>query len=62
MDNITLKPAEKLIFEYDLEYHHLPLKKMSISYKTYWSNDNYPDIKMQSADGCAKDFDVYINR
>ena len=61
VDNITLKRWEVLEFEYELEYHHVPLKNMSISYETYWSNDKYPDIKLQSVDGCTKDFDGYIN-
>ena len=57
VDNITLAPWEMMTFEYDLEYHHMPLKKMSITYNTfYW---DWPDIKLQSVDGCVKDFDVY---
>jgi hypothetical protein len=50
-----------MIFEYDLQYHSLPLREMSIAYKTFWSNDDIPDIKLQSVDGCEKDFDAYIN-
>lgn len=61
IDNIKLAPWEKMIFEYDLQYHSLPLREMSIAYKTFWSNDDIPDIKFQSVDGCEKDFDVYIN-
>ncbi len=48
-------------FEYDLEYHHVPLKKMSITYETYWSDDDFPDIKLQSTDWCIKDFSWYVN-
>ena len=39
-----------MVFEYDLEYHPLPLKKMSITYDTFWSNDKWPDIKLQYVD------------
>jgi hypothetical protein len=39
-----------MVFEYDLQYHALPLKKMSISYDSFWSNDKLPDIKLQSVD------------
>ena len=48
VDDITLKPWEKMIFEYDLEYHHMPLKKMSVTHETFWSSDEFPDIKLQS--------------
>ena len=61
IDNINLSPWEKMIFEYDLEYHALPLKKMNISYNSFWSNDKLPDIKLQCVDWCGKDFDWYIN-
>ena len=37
-----------MIFEYDLEYHHMPLKKMSVTHETFWSSDEFPDIKLQS--------------
>ncbi len=61
IDNIKLSPWEKMEFEYDLEYHPLPLKKMSITYDTFWSNDKWPDIKLQYVDWCWKDFDWFIN-
>ena len=58
VDNITLAPWERMTFYYDLEYHQLPLQKMSITYDTfYWA---WPDIKLQSVDWCQKDFDVYF--
>jgi hypothetical protein len=44
-------------FEYDLEYHHIPVKKMTITRNTFYGEG--PDIKLQSVDGCEKDFDVY---
>ena len=57
VDNITLAPWERMTFYYDLEFHQLPLQKMSITYDTfYWP---WPDIKLQSVDWCKKDFDVY---
>jgi hypothetical protein len=61
IDNIELSPWQKMIFEYDLEYHALPLKKMNISYDSFWSNDKLPDIKLQCVDWCEKDFDWFIN-
>ena len=61
VDNIILSPNDKLIFEYDLEYRPLPLKTVSLTYDTFYSQDLYPDIKWQCTDGCSKDFDVYIN-
>ncbi len=61
IDNIRLLPWEKMVFEYDLEYHALPLKKMSISYDSFWSNDKLPDIKLQCVDWCVKDFSWFIN-
>lgn len=61
IDNIELWWWETLIFEYDLEYKELQLRDMSITYDTFWSSDKYPDIKLQSIDGCTKDFDGYIN-
>ncbi len=61
IDNIKLSPWEKMVFEYDLQYHALPLKKMSISYDSFWSNDKLPDIKLQSVDWCVKDFDWFLN-
>ena len=57
VDNITLSPGETMSFEYDLEYHHLPVKKVSITYETFYSD--WPDIKVQSVDWCDKDFEVY---
>ena len=62
IDNISLNPWEKLVYQYDLEYSDLALKNMYITYDTFWSNDKYPDIKLQSSDGCIKDFDAYINQ
>ena len=57
VDNITLSPWETMAFEYDLEYHHIPVKEISITHQTfYWE---WPDIKVQSVDGCDKDFEVY---
>ena len=50
-----------MVYEYDLEYKAVPLRKMSITYDTFYSNDELPDVKLQSIDGCAKDFEVYIN-
>ena len=62
IDNISLKPWEMMQFEYDLEYRSIPLREMSITYDTfYWGGDEYPDIKLQSVDWCAKDFDAYLN-
>lgn len=57
VDNIHWQTS----FEYDLEYQHVPLKKMSITYETYWSDDEFPDIKLQSVDWCIKDFIWYVN-
>ncbi len=56
VDNIQWK----VTFEYDLVYRHVPLKKMSITRKTYRSDDEYPDIKLQSIDWCVKDFSWYV--
>ena len=57
VDNINLAPGEVMTFEYDLQYHHMPTKKLSITYDTfYW---DWPDLKVQSVDWCEKDFDVY---
>jgi hypothetical protein len=39
-----------MIFEYDLEYHNMPLKKIGLTYETYYSSDALPDIKVQSVD------------
>jgi hypothetical protein len=39
-----------MVFEYDLEYRSIPLKEMDITYETFYSNDNLPDIKLQSVD------------
>ena len=61
IDNIVLKPGEEMIFEYDLEYHQIPLRKMSVTYDTFWSKDKYPDIKLQCIDGCEKNFDWFVN-
>ena len=61
IDWITLWPSETMVFEYDLEYRSIPLRKMDITYETFYSNDNLPDIKLQSVDWCEKDFDAYIN-
>ena len=61
IDNITLSPWETMVFEYDLEYTQIPLRDISVTYVTFWSDDDYPDIKMQSVDWCVKDFDVYVN-
>ena len=57
VDNITLAPWESMSFEYDLEYHQLPLKKMSITYDTFYGE--WPDIKLQSVDWCDKNFMVF---
>ena len=57
VDNITLNPWESMSFEYDLEYHQLPLKEMSITYDTFYGE--WPDIKLQSVDGCDKNFMVF---
>jgi hypothetical protein len=35
-------------FEYDLEYHHVPAKKLSITYDTFYGDG--PDLKVQSVD------------
>ncbi len=61
IDNITLSAWEKMIFEYDLEYHNMPLKKIGLTYETYYSSDALPDIKVQSVDWCEKNFGVFIN-
>lgn len=61
VDNIKLLPWERMVFEYDLEYHAIPLKNMSISYVSFWSNDELPDIKLQSVDWCVKDFSWFVN-
>jgi hypothetical protein len=38
---------------------------MSLSYDAVWappySSDSYPDVKMQSTDGCDKDFNAFLN-
>ena len=39
VDNITLNPWESMSFEYDLEYHQLPLKKRSIHMIRSMEND-----------------------
>ena len=44
-------------FEYDLEYHHIPLKKISIVHNTFYCPDSC--IKIQGVDWCEKDFDSY---
>ena len=61
IDNITLWAWESMSFQYDLEYTGIPLKEISISHKSFRSDDEYPDIKIQSNDGCEKDFNVSIN-
>ena len=61
IDKITLWPWETMVFEYDLEYRSIPVRKMDITYETFYSDDELPDIKLQSVDWCAKDFDAYIN-
>mgnify|MGYP002853791363 CR=1 FL=1 len=60
VDNVRLSPGQSFSYTYDLEYQWIQLRKMDISYVTYWSNDKYPDIKLQSVDGCSKNFDAYI--
>ena len=63
VDNIKLSQWEEMKFEYDLEYRGLPLREMEITYDTFYGwGDELPDIKLQSVDWCAKDFDVYINK
>ena len=37
------------------------MRDVDITYETYYSSDDYPDIKVKSTDGCVKDFDAYIN-
>ena len=54
IDNI---PSWASSFEYDLEYHAVPLRKISIARYTYYGA--WPFIKVQSVDWCEKDFDVY---
>jgi len=61
IDNISLNAWETMVFKYDLEYAATPLRKMDISYRTFWSDDDLPDIKMQPVDWCAKDFDAFVN-
>ena len=61
IDNISLSAWDTMIFEYDLEYRSVPLRKMEITYETFYSKDDLPDIKLQSVDWCVKDFDAYIN-
>ena len=61
VDNISLWAWDTMVFEYDLEYRSIPLRKMDITYETFYSEDELPDIKLQSVDGCVKDFDAYIN-
>ena len=61
VDNISLGAWEEMKFEYDLEYRSVPLRKMDITYETFYSDDDLPDIKLQSVDWCDKDFDAYIN-
>ena len=62
IDNISLWAWQEMVFEYDLEYKSTPLRKMEITYDTfYWWGDHLPDIKLQSIDWCEKDFDVYKN-
>ena len=61
IDNISLPAGWVMQFEYDLEYRSVPLRKMDITYETFYSEDDLPDIKLQSVDWCDKDFDAYIN-
>ena len=61
IDNITLAPGETMVYKYDLEYHGIQLKDLSLSYETFWSEDEYPDIKTQCVDWCTKDFGAFIN-
>ncbi len=61
IDNISLWAGDTMVFEYDLEYRSVPLRKMEITYETFYSDDDLPDIKLQSVDWCTKDFDAYIN-
>ena len=61
VDNIHLSAWRSMQFQYDLEYKNIPLRKMDITYKTFYSDDVLPDIKLQSIDWCSKDFDVYEN-
>jgi hypothetical protein len=39
-----------MVFEYDLEYRSIPVRKMDITYETFYSDDELPDIKLQSVD------------
>jgi hypothetical protein len=39
-----------MVFEYDLEFKSIPLRKISLTYDTYYSDDLFPDIKLQSVD------------
>jgi hypothetical protein len=39
----------------------MPLKKIGLTYETYYSSDALPDIKVQSVDWCEKNFGVFIN-
>lgn len=57
-----LKPGETLRIGYELEYHDMKVKDISLNYDEYWNNDQYPDIKLQSIDGCDKDFMAFVNK
>ena len=56
-----LDPWDTLRIWYELEYADMKVKDMSLNYDEYWNNDIYPDIKLQSVDGCDKNFLAFIN-
>lgn len=60
IDNISLSAWQSLVYQYELEYANVPFTKINITYKTFYSEDDYPDIKLQSTDGCVKNFDVFL--
>lgn len=60
-----LKPWELFRIWYELEYTDIKVKDVSLSYDWTWdflSSDKYPDIKIQSIDGCDKDFLAFLNK
>ena len=61
VDNILLNAWERMVLEYDLEYHGTKLKNIDLTYDTWWSPGELPDIKIWSVDGCDKSFFAYVN-
>lgn len=60
IDNIELNKWEVFKFQYELKYNPVPFKTMDITYQTFWSDDLYPDIKLNDSDWCNKNFNAYL--